>query len=108
MGRGQFEPEIEHALGLRFEIGKIAEACGRVSVRANLLFHLAGGAHVKIVIGVNLVENLFFPLGGENRTLLVYPMVEVGAADLETFQVAVVVVQAESKDSIVQSQYLLL
>ncbi len=83
MGFGQDGAEVEEALGLPLEIGKLDQGRRRGGIRSDGGFDAMSGGEVFVVSGINEIKHLPFCLGGKNRALVIDPFIERLALHLE-------------------------
>src|SRR5689334_19537997 len=108
MGISQLEAEIEDETRLFFESGEAVEIQRGLGIGAHLGLKLTHLHHIKIVVGVDQVENLLFLFGDEDRSLQINPLIQICAGDSEKGQFVGVVINTEAEDGIVEFQKCLL
>lgn len=84
------------------EVGKFQKRHCRLHVRPASGIEFARGDHIKIVVGIDLIEQLLFFFRNEYWALLVDPAVQIRAGRAETGPIVGVVIYAVAENEIVQ------
>jgi len=101
MSLGEVKTEVEQQLGLLLEIIEFQSGHGGFGVGSAPGIELSSGGHIRVVVGINQIELLFFLLAREDGQSLVYPAVQIGAGDTEIDPIVSVMVDTVAEDEIV-------
>ena len=96
------EPEIQDALRLFLEIGKLGQRGDGGVPGAHFGFDLVRGGQVVVVIRVDEIKHHPFRVGGENRAFLVNPFIQLLADGLEVGPVVGVMIDAVTQNEVVE------
>src|SRR5438445_769287 len=102
MSLGEVKTEIEQGSGPLFEVGEFGEGHCGFGVGPGSGVEFARGSHVKIVVGIDIIEDLLLFFGREVGTLLVNPTVQIRAGDAEPGPIIGVMGNAVMENEVVQ------